>query len=51
MVLGRECSLADAPLDAERALLSDWGALRGASANRPMRRAEPVRVYLQPSTS
>jgi para-nitrobenzyl esterase len=51
MVLGRECSLADAPLDAERELLSKWGALRGASANRPVRRVEPVRAYLQPSTS
>jgi para-nitrobenzyl esterase len=51
MMLGRECSLADAPLDAERELLSKWGALRGASANRPMRPVEPVRAYLQPSTS
>ncbi|MEN8158613.1 MAG: carboxylesterase/lipase family protein [Myxococcota bacterium] len=51
MVLGRRCSLADAPLDAERELLTSWRALRMASVGRPMRRAEPLSVYLQPSTS
>jgi hypothetical protein len=52
-VLGRECQLADAPLDAERALLSRWGLWRGAgrAAQAPRRRASAAAGYLQPITS
>jgi para-nitrobenzyl esterase len=50
MVLGRECKLADAPLDAERALLARWGVKRGAPARAARRRVAPA-DYLQPITS
>jgi para-nitrobenzyl esterase len=51
MILGRECSLADAPLEAERELLVTWRAERGASRNAVAREPAPLRAYLQPSTS
>jgi para-nitrobenzyl esterase len=51
MVLGRECKLADAPLDAERALLADWGVRRGVAGRRPPRRFAARAAYLQPITS
>jgi para-nitrobenzyl esterase len=51
MILGRECSLADAPLEAERELLVGWKALRGASRNGVARQPSSLRAYLQPSTS
>jgi para-nitrobenzyl esterase len=51
MILGRECSLADAPLEAERELLVGWKALRGASRNGVARPPSSLRPYLQPSTS
>ena len=53
MVLGRECQLADAPLDAERELLTRWNMRRGGARNgsplpRPLAAAPG---YLQPITS
>ena len=51
MILGRECALADAPLEAERELLVGWNALRGASRNGAARPPSSLRGYLQPSTS
>ena len=51
MILGRECALADAQLEAERALLVGWKALRGASRNDVARPPSSLRAYLQPSTS
>jgi para-nitrobenzyl esterase len=50
MVLGRECKLADAPLDAERALLTRWGVRRGVAGRKAPRRLAPA-AYLQPITS
>jgi para-nitrobenzyl esterase len=50
MVLGRECRLADAPLDDERALLARWGVRRGAAGISPPRRVVST-AYLQPITS
>ncbi|MCK7522561.1 MAG: hypothetical protein MZV64_35205 [Ignavibacteriales bacterium] len=50
MVLGRECKLADAPLDAERALLTRWGVRRGVAGRSAPTRLEPA-AYLQPITS
>ena len=50
MVLGRECKLADAPLDAERALLARWGVRRGVAGRSAPRRIAPA-AYLQPITS
>jgi para-nitrobenzyl esterase len=51
MILGRECSLADAPLDAERELLVRWKTERGAARGGVARPLAPARAYLQPSTS
>jgi para-nitrobenzyl esterase len=51
MILGRECSLADAPLEAERELLVAWGTGRVASRNGVARPHAPLGAYLQPSTS
>jgi hypothetical protein len=51
MILGRECSLADAPLEAERELLSTWNGGRVAGRNGVARRPALVPAYLQPSTS
>ena len=51
MILGRECSLADAPLEAERELLVAWGTARRASRTGVARSPLPLRGYLQPSTS
>ncbi len=50
MVLGRECKLADAPLDAERALLARWGVRRGVAGRSRPRRMAPS-AYLQTITS
>jgi para-nitrobenzyl esterase len=51
MVLGRECKLSDAPLDAERALLADWGVRRGVAGRRGPRFVAARSAYLQPITS
>jgi para-nitrobenzyl esterase len=52
MVLGRECQLSDAPLDAERVLLTRWGVRRGnGHSSAPPRRAAAQAAYLQPITS
>jgi len=51
MILGRECSLADAPLEAERELLTTWNGGRVAGRNGVARRPALVPAYLQPSTS
>jgi para-nitrobenzyl esterase len=52
MILGRECELADAPLEAERRLLLDWGAASGAlRESRPARAPARAAAYFQPSTS
>jgi para-nitrobenzyl esterase len=51
MVLGRECKLADAPLDAERALLAQWNVRRGVAGRPAPRRLAARSAYLQPITS
>jgi para-nitrobenzyl esterase len=52
MVLGRECQLSDAPLEAERDLLSQWDVRRRAPrTGAATRRPASDRGYLQPITS
>ena len=52
MILGRECSLADAPLEAERQLLASWQTHRPQPRNGVAHRPAALGGgYLQPSTS
>ena len=51
MILGRECKLADAPLDAERVLLTRWGVRRGATRPLAPKRLPAAAGYFQPITS
>ena len=51
MILGRECQLADAPLDDERRLLERWGVRRGVARAAQPRRLPAASTYLQPITS
>jgi len=51
MILGRECSLEDAPLDAERELVVRWKAGRRPAWDGTPQQAAARTVYLQPSTS
>ena len=41
----------DAPLDAERALLTEWGVRRGGVRRPPLQRLPAVAGYFQPITS
>jgi para-nitrobenzyl esterase len=48
MILGRECELADAPLDAERELLVRWNVRRGGVRRAPPQRLPAVAGVLSP---